>query len=101
MGLGRPIVWLLVVVWLVAFGCFAVAGQFAFSSGSTFEFRLHGVQFPFFAFGLLALMALSSGLLWANYRGQDFSGAEELIYGAMFGVSAFGLMLSVILAFMA
>lgn len=97
MGLGRPIVWLLVVVWVLAFGCFAVVGQFAFGSGGTFEYRLHGVQFPFIALGSLALMALASGLLWVNYRGQDFSGAEELIYGALFGVSAFGLMLSVVL----
>jgi hypothetical protein len=34
------------------------------------------------AFALLACMAASSGLLWRNYRGVDFSGAEETIYGA-------------------
>ena len=53
------------------------------------------------AFALLACMAASSGLLWRNYRGVDFSGAEETIYGALFGVSVFGLMLSAILALMA
>ena len=46
---------------------------------------------------LLASMSASSGLLWFNYRGEDFRGAEELIYGSLFGVSAFGLMLSVVL----
>ena len=46
-------------------------------------------------------MAASSGLLWFNYRGVDFSGAEETIYGALFGVSVFGLMLSLLLALMA
>ena len=53
------------------------------------------------AFALLACMAASSGLLWRNYRGVDFSGAEETIYGALFGGSVFGLMLSAILALMA
>jgi hypothetical protein len=53
------------------------------------------------AFALLACMAASSGLLWFNYRGVDFSGAEETIYGALFGVSVFGLMLSAMLALMA
>ena len=46
---------------------------------------------------LWGCMAASSGLLWANYRGEDFRGAEELIYSSLFGVSVFGLMLSVIL----
>ncbi|HEV2094475.1 MAG TPA: hypothetical protein VGR18_15045 [Rubrobacter sp.] len=101
MGLARPIVWLLVVFWLVAFGCFAVVSVPAVGSGSTFEYRLHGVQFPYVAFALLACMAASSGLLWANYRGQDFSGAEELIFGSLFGVSVFGAVLSVILVLMA
>ena len=49
----------------------------------------------------MACMAASSGLLWFNYRGADFSGAEETIYGALFGMSVFGLMLSVVLALMA
>jgi hypothetical protein len=31
----------------------------------------------------------------------DFSGAEETIYGALFGLSAFGLMLSLLLVLMA
>jgi hypothetical protein len=97
----RLIVWLLVVVWVSSFVCFIVASQIDFVSGTTFEYRLHGVRFPYAAFGLLACMAASSGLLWANYRGVDFSGAEETIYGALFGVSAFGPMLSLVLALMA
>ena len=101
MSLARPIIWLLVVVWLVAFGCLAVASVLAAASGSTFEYRLYGVQFPYVAFALLACMAVSSGLLWFNYRGVDFSGAEETIYGALFGVSAFGVVLSLLLALMA
>ena len=101
MGLARPIVWLLVVVWLASFVCFVVVSQLAFVSGTTFEYRLYGIRFPYVAFALLACMTASSGLLWANYRGVDFSGAEETIYGVLFGVSVFGLMLSVILALMA
>ena len=97
----RSIIWLLVGVWLASFVCFAVVSQLAFVSGTTFEYRLYGVQFPYVAFGLLACMTASSGLLWFNYRGVDFGGAEETIYGALFGVSVFGLMLSVILALMA
>ncbi len=100
MGLARPIVWLLVVIWLVAFGCLAVASVRAAASGNTFDYILYGVQFPYVAFGLLACMAASSGLLWFNYRGVDFSGAEETIYGALFGVSAFGAVLSTMLALM-
>ena len=86
---------------MVAFGCLAVASVQAAASGDTFEYRLYGVQFPYVAFALLACMAASSGLLRANYRGVDFSGAEETIYGALFGVSVFGLMLSAMLALMA
>ena len=86
---------------MVAFGCLAVASVLAAASGSTFEYRLYGVQFPYVAFALLACMAASSGLLWFNYRGVDFSGAEETIYGALFGVSAFGVVLSLLLALMA
>lgn len=100
MGLARPIVWLLVVFWLVAFGCLAVVSVLAGGSGSTFEYRLYGVQFPYVAFALLACMAASLGLLWANYRKQDFSGAEELIFGSLFGVSVFGAVLSIILVLM-
>jgi hypothetical protein len=100
-GLPRIAVALLIVLWLVSFGCFVVVSQIAFVSGTTFEYRLYGIQFPYVAFALLACMAASSGLLWFNYRGVDFSGAEETIYGALFGVSVFGLMLSVVLALMA
>jgi hypothetical protein len=100
MGLARPVIWLLVVVWLVAFGCLAAASVRAAASGNTFEYVLYGVQFPYVAFALLTCMAASSGLLWVNYRGVDFSGAEETVYGALFGVSVFGLMLSLILALM-
>lgn len=89
------------VIWLVSFVCFVVASQIAFVSGTTFKYRLYGIQFPYLAFALMACMAASSGLLWANYRGVDFSGAEETIYGALFGVSVFGLMLSAMLALMA
>jgi hypothetical protein len=101
MGLARPIVWLSVVVWLVAFGCLAVASVRAAASGNTFDYILYGVQFPYVAFALLACMAASSGLLWFNYRGVDFSGAEETIYGALFGVSVFGAVLSLSLVLMA
>jgi hypothetical protein len=101
MGLARPIIWLLVVLWLASFVCFVVVSQLAFVSGTTFEYRLYGVHFPYLAFASMACMAASSGLLWANYRGVDLSGAEETIYGALFGVSVFGLMLSAMLALMA
>jgi hypothetical protein len=101
MGLPRLIVWLLVVTWVASFVCFVVVSQIAFVSGTTFEYRLYGVQFPYLAFAVLACMAASSGLLWFNYRGVDFSGAEETIYGALFGLSAFGLMLSLLLVLMA
>ena len=101
MGLPRLVVWLLVVIWVASFVCFVVVSQIAFVSGTTFEYRLYGVQFPFLAFALMACMAASSGLLWFNYKGVDFSGAEETIYGALFGLSAFGLMLSLLLVLMA
>ena len=101
MGLPRLIVWLLVVIWVASFVCFIVVSQIAFVSGTTFEYRLYGVQFPFLAFVLMACMAASSRLLWFNYKGVDFSGAEETIYGALFGLSAFGLMLSLLLVLMA
>ena len=101
MGLPRLVVWLLVVIWVASFVCFVVVSQIAFVSGTTFEYRLYDIQFPYVAFALLACMAASSGLLWANYRGVDVSGAEETIYGALFGVSVFGLMLSLLLVLMA
>jgi hypothetical protein len=43
MGLARPIIWLLVVLWLVAFVCLAVASVLAAASGNTFEYMLVGV----------------------------------------------------------
>jgi hypothetical protein len=95
------VVVLLAIIWVACFVCFAVVSFLAFNSGTTFEYKLYGVQFPYAAAVLLAGMAASSGLLWANYRGEDFRGAEELIYGSMFGVSVFGLMLSAILALLA
>ena len=77
----------------MAFGCFAVLAQLAFVSGTTFEYRLYGVQYPFVAFVLLTFMVVSSGLLWANYRDEDFRGAEQLIYGFLFGLSMFGFII--------
>jgi hypothetical protein len=97
MGLARPIVWLLVVVWSLAFGCFAVVGELAFVSGNTFEYRLYGVQFPFVAFVLLTFMVVSSWLLWANYRSEDFRGAEQLIYGFLFSLSISAFMVITVL----
>jgi hypothetical protein len=101
MELPRMVVVLLALIWLVCFISFTVAGFAAFGSGSTFEYKLFGVQFPYVLALLLACMAASSGLLWANVRGVDFRGSEELIYGALFGLSVFGLMLSVILVLLA
>ncbi len=97
MDLVRPVVWLLVVVWLVSFVGFVTGSVLAVGSGFTIGYELFGVRFPYVAALLLGCMAASSGLLWANYRGEDFRGAEELIYSSLFGVSVFGLMLSVIL----
>ena len=77
----------------MAFGCFAVVGQLAFVSGNTFEYRLYGVQFPFVAFVLQTFMVVSSGLLWANYRDEDFRGAEQLIYSTLLGLSMFGFII--------
>ena len=81
----------------MAIGCFAVGAQLAFVSGTAFEYSLYGVQFPFVGFVLLTFMVVSSGLLWANYRGEDFRGAEQLIYGLLFGLSVFGFMLFTVL----
>ncbi len=97
MWLPRPLVLPLVILWLACFVGFVLASLRAYSSGTTFEYVLFGVQFPYVMAVLLALMSASPGLLWLNYRGEDFRGAEELIYGSLFGVSAFGLMLSVVL----
>ena len=63
MGLARPIVWLLVAVWLASFVCLVVAWLLVLLSGGTFEHRLYGIQFQYVAFALLACMAVSSGLL--------------------------------------
>ncbi len=81
----------------MSFVCFVALAVLAVGSGSTFGYELFDVQFPYVAALLLTCMAASSGLLWFNYRGEDFRGAEELIYGSLLGVSAFGLVLSVIL----
>lgn len=81
---------MLAIIWVACFVCFAVLSQSAWVSGNTFEYRLYGVQFPYVAFVLLTLMSGSSGLLWKNYRGEDFRGTEELIYGCFFGLSVFG-----------
>ena len=100
MWLPRPLILPLVIVWLACFVGFTLASLRAYGSGSTFEYELFGVQFPYVMAVLLVLMSASSGLLWLNYRGEDFRGAEELIYGSLFGVSVFGLMLSTILVLM-
>jgi hypothetical protein len=101
MELPRMVVVLLALIWVVCFISFIVESVLAVGSGTTFEYKLFGVQFPYVAAVLLAGMAASSGLLWANYKDQDFRGTEELIYGSLFGVSVFGLMLSAILALLA
>lgn len=94
-------IWLLAILWSACFVVFALASFRAYAGGTTFEYEFSGVQFPYVMAVLLAFMSAASGLLWFNYRGQDFSGAEETIYGALFGVSLFGLMLSGILALLA
>ena len=94
-------IWLLVLLWVACFVGFTLASLRAYASGTTFEYVLFGVQFPYVMALLLAAMSASSGLLWLNYRGEDFRGTEELIYGAIFGLSLFGLMLSAILALLA
>lgn len=97
MELPKVVVALLVIIWVACFVCFAVLSQMAWVSGNTFEYRLYSVQFPYVTFTLLTLMSASSGLLWKNYRGEDFRGAEELIYGCFFGLSMYGLMLNAVL----
>ena len=102
MNLPRLVIGLLVVVWLACCACFGIAAPFrAYSSGTTFEYEFYGVQFPYVAAALLGCMAASSGLLFFNYRGEDFREAEKLIYGSMFGLSAFGFALSGLLALLA
>ena len=86
---------MLVIIWVVCFITFVLEGILAFGSGTTFEYKLYNVQFPYAAGILLFGMAASSGLLWANYRDEDYRGAEQLIYGALFGISVFGLILVV------
>lgn len=88
----------LIVVWSACFVGFALASILAYADGSTFEYELLGVRFPYVMTALLALMTAPSGLSWLNYRGEDFRGAEELIYGSLFGLSLFGLVLSAISA---
>ena len=97
----RPIIWLLVLLWANCFVGFTLASLRAYASGTTFEYELSGVRFPYVIAALLAPMSLSSGLLWFNYRGEDYRGAEELIYGVLFGLSLFGLALGVFLALLA
>ena len=101
MGLPRPIIWLLAILWSACFVVFVLASIRAYASGTTFEYEFSGVQFPYVMAVLLAFMSAASGLLWFNYRGEDFRGAEETIYGSLFGLSVFGLVLSVILALLA
>ena len=101
MWLPRAVVVLLAGIALVCFCLFVAASLLAYSSGSTFEYEMSGVQFPYVACVLLAGMAGPLGLLWLNYRGEEFRGAEELIYGSLFGVSAFGLALSALLVLLA
>jgi hypothetical protein len=91
MELPRLVIFFLALIWVVCFIAFVVEGLLAFGSGITFEYKLYGVQFPYAAALLLLCMATSSGLLWANYRNDDFRMSEQLIYGALFGISVFGL----------
>jgi hypothetical protein len=101
MELPRLVILLLALIWAACFVAFVVGGFLAFGSGTTFEYRVHGVQFPYAAALLLLCMATSSGLLWANYRNDDFRISEQIVYGALFGISVFGLILVVPLVLMA
>jgi hypothetical protein len=101
MNLPGIVVVLLALTWVASFVCFVVAGFKAYASGTTFEYMLYGVQFPYVAAALLGCMAASSGLLWANYRGESYRQSEQLIYGSLFGLSVFGFMLSGLLALLA
>jgi hypothetical protein len=95
MGLPRVVIVSLVVIWVVCFIAFIFEGVAAVGSGNSFEYKLLNVQFPHVAGLLLLCMATSSGLLWANYRNDDFRVAEQIVYSAFFGISVFGLMLMV------
>ena len=95
MDLPRVVIVLLVLIWVVCFIAFVFEGILAFASGITREYKLIGVPFPYVAGVLLVCMATSSGLLWANYRHDDFRAADQLVYGALFGISVFGLILVV------
>jgi hypothetical protein len=59
MGLARVVIGLLLFTWVVCFIAFVVAGNLAFMSGTTYEYMLFGVQFPFPAAVLLLYMATS------------------------------------------
>ena len=100
MELPRVVIGLLVFIWVVCFIAFVVEAVMAVGSGTTFEYKMFGVQFLHLAAVLLLGMATSSGLLWANYRNDDFRAAEQLVYGALFGIWAFGLILVVPLVVM-
>ena len=89
------VVVLLALIWVVCCISFGVVGFLAFESGLTFRYKLFGVQSPDAAAMLLLCMAASSGLLWANYRNEDFRAAEQLIYGVWLGISVSGLILIV------
>ena len=94
------VIGLLVFIWMTCFLCFGALAFLAFRSTEyyVFEYRLFGIQLPYAELMLLLGMATSSGLLWANYRGEDYRAGEQLIYGALFGISVFGLILVVPLA---
>jgi hypothetical protein len=100
MELPRVIIGLLVFIWTTCFLCFGALASLAFRSTEyyVFEYRLFGIQLPYAQVMLLVGMATASGLLWANYRGDDYRQGEQLIYGALFGISVFGLILVVPLA---
>jgi hypothetical protein len=91
MELPRLAIFVLEFIWSVSLIAFVVEGVLAVGSGITVEYKLFGVQFPYAAGLLLLCMATSSGLLWANCRGKDFKQGELLVYGALFGISVFGL----------
>jgi hypothetical protein len=61
--LPRTVTGLLLFTWVMCFIAFVIAGNLAFVSGTTYEYELFGVQFPYAAALLLLYMATSSGLL--------------------------------------
>ena len=97
MELPRVLIGLLVFIWITCFLCFGALAFLAFRSTEqyVYEYRVFGIQLPYAEVMLLLGMATSSGLLWANYRGEDYRAGEQLIYGALFGISVFGLILGV------